>query len=95
MTQMTVTDPDWTITQTAEAFQEDETPEVARDAADTVHAWLINNTPNRLPGWTYTDGTFTGPAREDAYSKTLALVVEANDYAIQHLDEIRADVPAT
>jgi hypothetical protein len=83
MTQMTVTDPDWTITQTAEAFQEDETPEVARDAADTVHAWLI------------TDGTFTGPAREDAYSKTLALVVEANDYAIQHLDEIRADVPAT
>jgi hypothetical protein len=94
MAHMTITDRDWTIAETARGFEDSETPKVAREAADTVHAWLINNTPNRLPGWTYTDGTFTGPAREDAYSKTLALIVEANDYAIQHLDEIRADVPA-
>jgi len=91
MTKMTLTDPEWTLTETARGFADDETPTVARAAADAVYAWLVNNTAQRLPGWAYADGSFTGPARADALDAVLSLIVEANDHVIGWLPELRTE----
>lgn len=88
-TMMTISDPDWTIDGIAAAWMDDEPAAVAREAADTEAAWLINHTHEYLPGWSYSDGTFSGPANADAYSVILDLLIRSGDYAIENLDEIR------
>jgi hypothetical protein len=90
---MTITDTDWSTEGITECWMDDEPREVAEDAAQTEIAWLINNLHTKLPGWTYDPrtGTFAGPVRTDAVSVVMGLVVEAGDFAVEHLDEIRAD----
>lgn len=96
--QMTITDPEWTIKAMQETWAEDETPEVAIDAANSQYAWLILNTRARLAerdlrGWSFTDGGFTGPASSwsNIPEMLTALISDSVDYVIEHLDEIRKD----
>lgn len=63
-------------------------------AADLEYAWLTNNTHEKMRGWSYTGTGFSGPARPDAVSLIFDLQVEATDYVIEHLDELRAEVAA-
>jgi hypothetical protein len=90
---MTISDPEWTIAENAKAWEDEETPEVAAMAADTVEAWLINNTSTRKPGWDYRNGTFTISGEAANWSNLVDaahnLIIEANDYAIENIEEIR------
>ena len=95
-TTMTITDTDWSTEGITEGWMDDEPREVAEVAADTEVAWLINNLHTHLRGWNYDakTGTFSGPANKDAVSVVMDLMVQAADFAIENLDEIRADAAA-
>lgn len=90
MNQMTITYEEATMAEQIEAWSEQETPEVAGNCADSHEAYLILN--QVAPGWRYEgNGTWAGEARKDIVSDIMTIMVEAADYVIEHLDEIRAD----
>jgi hypothetical protein len=96
-TTMTLQNEDWTRAEIVAAWADDETltSEQLVECADTELAWIINNlNQGELSGWTYDAGTgaFWGPARNDAHAQILSLFVEAADYTVEHLDEIRAGI---
>jgi hypothetical protein len=93
---MTISDHDWTRDQIVRGWLDEETPEVAQDAADSEIAYIILNIHRVVGvGWTYSgDGQFGGPylgAGFDAVDRILTLICAAVDYTIEHLDEIRAE----
>jgi hypothetical protein len=93
---MVIKDSDWTLAGLAKSFEDEETPAVAIDAANTVHAWVIVNMSKHLGfGWTFTDGAFETPYTPNVSAPAvLALMTEAIDFAVEHLDEIRAEAEA-
>jgi hypothetical protein len=89
-TTATLADSDWTISEQAAEYEANgETPERARELAETQEAYLINHSYDALPrGWRYAgDGTWTGPAVVDLNIGRLldiigALQIEACDFAV-------------
>lgn len=91
--QITISSPDWTTKEITADFAEGDSAEVATEAADVVMAYLILHTHEVLPGWSYTgNGSFTGEIRLDAVDKLTSLMMAAEDFVIERLDEIRAEL---
>lgn len=100
---MTISSPEWTIEGMTAGWADEETPEVARAAADQQYAWLILNT-NRylrernsdLRGWSFdgTTGSFSGPATNwSGVPDTIeGLMMVATDYVCEIIDDIRKEV---
>jgi hypothetical protein len=90
MLKITIADTDWTIpAQVAEYKANGETPERAREHADTQEAYLINHSREQLPrGWWYMGGgVWEGPAITALNMETLlsavgGLQIEACDFAL-------------
>jgi len=86
---MTLTDLEWTIDGLVEAWSDSEdTCPYAGECADSESAWLTNHTHECLPGWSFSNGTFSGPPVDNAYSVILGLFVESSDYVLANLGEI-------
>lgn len=95
-TTMTLTNADWSRADMVSVWADDETltDEQIADCADSQIAYIINNLHLSLPGWSYDAGAglFTGTTRYDSdpHALILDLMVDAADYVVEHLDEIRA-----
>jgi hypothetical protein len=92
MIEIKIKDEDWTIEANAAEYEANgETPERARELAETEEAYMINHAYGVLPGgWRYAgDGEFVG-GRASAYLTVqrtveiiLSLRTEATDFALQ------------
>lgn len=77
---MKITDPDWTIEANTKLWATDEglLSGQCDHLAKTVARRLIRQTPQRMPGWTFWNGVFSGPsATEDALRRVLDLWFDA------------------
>jgi hypothetical protein len=93
---ITITNEAWTIATMRADWADDDSLTGAQVAmcADLEYAWLINNTGDRLRGWSYTNGSFTGPIRRDAVTEILGLIGEAVDYVLSAMIEIMTEPAA-
>jgi hypothetical protein len=92
MMEMTITYKEATRDETIASWMEEETREVAEICADTQEAFFINTA---IRNWRYEgNGTWAGKAHKDIVSDIMAIMVDAADYVVEHLDEIRAEAAA-
>ena len=97
-TTMALQNSEWTRMEIAICWADDEslTAEQIEDCADSELAFIINNLPSYLPGWSYDgrSGTFTGTFRRngvDVMGQIMQIICDAVDHVVEHLDEIKAE----
>lgn len=96
-TTMILRNADWTRADMALAWADDEslTAEQISDCTDSEIAFIINNLPEYLPGWSYDakSGTYSGKYRPevDFVGQVLSIICDAVDYVVDHLDEIKTE----
>jgi hypothetical protein len=64
------------------------TSEQARECAEIETAWLIYETDQHIPGWTFADATFAGPPRDDVVAEIMNLIRMAHDHVTELLDGV-------
>lgn len=91
---ITISSPDFTIESMRAEWADDETLTAAQvnACADAEYAYYVITVSDKMRGWSYNvGGSFTGPARNDAIEIIGSLKVEAVDYVVEHLDEIKTE----
>lgn len=95
MITMTLSNTEWSRAAIVEGWLDQESQEVAEEAADAEIAYIINNISKELGrGWEYKAGTFTGPylgGNHNAVQDIMRLTGLASDYAVENIDEIRIE----
>lgn len=90
---ITITSPDYTIESFRAEWADDAslTPAQVDACADAEYAWLVLSTRDRMRGWSFTGGAFTGPAQADAITIIGELLIAATDHVLANFEEIIAE----